>query len=171
MSQGLEDRVVQMSLLNLLGLEFERTGDYYRLLTEYQQERLHASREIGHRPMESQALQACGRITGIYLGDHAGALDTLDDCQAILAGTQDIIYPLFHVAQIQMAQANLEEAHETLQKIDSLDAMIQDRARASLLLVKAMLVQRRGRARSHAIGLRRRSRPPQRGRDAEFCCR
>lgn len=144
MSQGLEDRVVQMSLLNLLGLEFERTGDYYRLLTEYQQERLHASREIGHRPMESQALQACGRITGIYLGDHAGALDTLDDCQAILAGSQDIIYPLFHVAQIQMAQANLEEAHETLQKIDSLDAMIQDRARASLLLVKAMLCNAEG---------------------------
>ncbi|MGC9346609.1 MAG: AAA family ATPase, partial [Anaerolineae bacterium] len=30
MSEGLEDKVIQMSLLNLLGLEFERNGDYYR---------------------------------------------------------------------------------------------------------------------------------------------
>ncbi len=144
MSQGMEDRVVQMALLNLLGLEFERNGDYLRLLTEYQQERLHASREIGHRPMESQALQACGRITGIYLGDHAAALDTLDACQSILEGSPDIIYSLFHVAQIEIAQADLEGAHETLKRIDSLNAVIQDRGQASLLLVKVMLCNAEG---------------------------
>ncbi len=139
MSQGLEDRVVQMALLNLLGLEFERSGDYCRLLTEYQQERLHASREIGHRPMESQALQACGRITGIYLGDYATALDALEDCQRILAGSQDAIYPMFHIAQIQIAQTDLEAANATLQRIGAVDTLIEDRALASLTLVRSML--------------------------------
>jgi predicted ATPase len=144
MSQGLEDRVVQMSLLNLLGLEFERSGDYYRLLTEYQQERLHASREIGHRPMESQALQACGRIIGIYLGDYAAALDALRDSQQLLARSPDIVYPLFHVAQIQIWQADLEGATETLRVIESAGAVLQDRGQASLSLIEVMLCNAKG---------------------------
>ena len=139
MSEGIEDKVVQMTLLNLLGLEFERSGDYYRLLTDYQQERLHASREIGHRPLESQALQACGRITGIYLGDYAAALGALEDCRRILEGSPDEAYPLFHVAQIQVAQAEHAEARATLDRIREIGDWVPDRAQASHLLVEATL--------------------------------
>ncbi len=139
MSEGIEDKVVQMTLLNLLGLEFERSGDYYRLLTDYQQERLHASREIGHRPLESQALQACGRITGIYLGDYAAALGALEDCRRILEGSPDEAYPLFHVAQIQVAQAEHAEARATLDRIRAIGDWVPDRAQASHLLVEATL--------------------------------
>lgn len=144
MSEGLEDRLIQMSLLNLLGLEYERQGDYYRLLTEYQQERLHASREIGHRPMESQALQACGRIVGIYLGDYVAGLGALEDCRRILDGTQDEAYPLMHIAHIQMSQANHAEAEETLERIESIGDPIRDRAKGSLRLVKALFHNAQG---------------------------
>ncbi len=151
MSEGLEDRVTQMALLNLLGLEYERSGDYYRLLTEYQQERLHASRETGHRPMESQALQAVGRITGIYLGDHAAALNALNECRHILSGTRDEVYPLFHIAQIQIAQADHEGAGQALSEIQTIGEPVQDRAQASLKLVHAALLNAKA-ARAAARG-------------------
>lgn len=139
LSEGMEDRVVQMSLLNLLGLEYERNGDYHRLLSDYQQERLHASREIGHRPMESQALQACGRIAGIYLGDYGAGLGALEECRHILRGSPDEVFPLFHMAHIQIAQADHEGARATLRQIREIGEPIQDRAQASLKLVESML--------------------------------
>jgi len=144
MNEGLDDFVVQMSLLNLLGLEFERSGDYCRLLSEYQQERLHASREIGHRPMESQALQACGRISGIYLGDYATALDALQGSRRIQTGSPRSVYSLFHIAQVYIAQADHEGARETLAEIKRIGEPVLDRARASLRLVEAMLCNAEG---------------------------
>ncbi|HQK12803.1 MAG TPA: adenylate/guanylate cyclase domain-containing protein [Anaerolineae bacterium] len=139
MRQGLDDKIIQMSLLNLLGLEFERNGDYYRLLTEYQQERLNISREIGHRPHESKALQACGRIQGIYLGDYPGGLALLEDCQRILTGTRDEVYPLFHIAQIQSEQGQYPEAIASLERIRAIGEPVQDRGLASLKLVWIIL--------------------------------
>ena len=144
MNEGLDDFLIQMSLLNLLGLEFERSGDYCRLLSEYQQERLHASREIGHRPMESQALQACGRITGIYLGDYATALDALQESRRIQAGSPRAVYSLFHIAQVHIAQADHESARETLAEIRRIGEPVLDRARASLRLVEAKLCNAEG---------------------------
>lgn len=144
MNEGLDDFVVQMSLLNLLGLELERSGDYYRLLTEYQQERLHASREIGHRPIESQARQACGRIAGIYLGDYAAALDALQESQGIQKGSKRSVYALFHIVQVCIAQAGHEGAREALAEIKRIGEPVIDRALASLRLVEAMLCNAEG---------------------------
>lgn len=137
--QGLDDKITQMALLNLLGLEFERSGDYYRLLTEYQQERLNISREIGHRPNESKALQACGRIQGIYLGDYQGGLTLLEECRRILTGTRDEVYPLLHTAQIQSEQYQYSEALASLERIRIIGEPVQDRGLASLKLVWAIL--------------------------------
>jgi predicted ATPase/class 3 adenylate cyclase len=139
MSEGLEDKLIQMSLLNLLGLEYERSGDYHRLLIDYQQERLHASREIGHRPMQSQALQAVGRITGIYLGDYSAGLGALEECRRILRESPDEVYPLFHIAQIHIAQADLEAAQKSLEQVAAIGEPVQDRAQASLKLVELNL--------------------------------
>ncbi len=139
MRQGLDDKITQMSLLNLLGLEFERNGDYYRLLTEYQQERLNISREIGHRPNESKALQACGRIQGIYLGDYQGGLALLEECRRILIGSRDEVYPLFHIAQIQSEQYQYTEALASLERIRAIGEPVQDRGLASLKLVWIIL--------------------------------
>lgn len=139
MRQGLDDKITQMSLLNLLGLEFERNGDYHRLLTEYQQERLNISREIGHRPNESKALQACGRIQGIYLGDYQGGLGLLEECRRILIGSREEVYPLFHIAQIQSEQYQYTEALASLERIRAIGEPVQDRGLASLKLVWAIL--------------------------------
>lgn len=139
MSEGLEDKLIQMSLLNLLGLEYERNGDYYRLLTDYQMERLRASREIGHRPMQSQALQACGRIMGIYLGDYNAGLNALEECRRILHENPDEVYPLFHIVQIQVAQADHTGAANTLREVYEIGEPVQDRAKASLKLVELIL--------------------------------
>lgn len=138
MSEGIEDRAIQLSLLNLLGLEFERSGDYYRLLVEYQEERLHASREIGHRPIESMALQACGRIRGIYLGDYPAGLNDLEDSCHILRDTPDVIYPMFHIAHIMIIQDRLETAQEVINTIHEIGEPVQDNPRVSLLLVEIM---------------------------------
>lgn len=139
MSQLMEDKIIQMSLLNLLGLEYERSGDYYRLLTEYQQERLHISREIGHRPIESEALHACGRIQALYLGDYAGGLALLEECTQILRGSHKEIYPWFHIVQVQIAQGRHQQAQDNLAHIHTIDGLVQDRGRASLNLIEAML--------------------------------
>lgn len=139
MRQGLDDKITQMSLLNLLGLEFERNGDFYRLLTEYQQERLNISREIGHRPNESKALQACGRIQGIYLGDYQGGLALLEECRRILVGSRDEVYPLFHIAQIQSEQYQYTEALASLERVRVIGEPVQDRGLASLKLVWSIL--------------------------------
>jgi hypothetical protein len=89
--------------------------------------------------MESQALQACGRIAGIYLGDYGAAHSALEECRRILGETRDEIYPLFHIAQIQTAQADHEGARETLTTIRQIGEPVQERAQASLHLVEAML--------------------------------
>jgi len=158
-TRGVEDRTVQLSLLNLLGLEYERAGEYYRLLTEYQEERLRISREIGNRPIESRALQACGRIQGIYLGDYQAALSTLEECRRIDHDTPDEIYPLFHVAHIKIEQGDLEMATAILEQAESIGEPVQDRARASQYLVMAMLQNSYGHREAntgHTIEARRR---------------
>jgi len=138
MNQALDDKVIQMSLLNMLGLEYERKGDYYRLLTEYQQERLSASREIGHRPLESQALQARGRIKAIYLGDYTSGLNDLEECRNIMKNTPDEVYVLFHIAHIHIAQANHIDALAALKMIQTIGEPCQDRGIASLKLLWIM---------------------------------
>lgn len=139
MSEGLEDKLIQMSLLNLLGLEHERKGDYYTLLVDYQQERLHASREIGHRPMQSQALQACGRIIGLYLGDYNAGLSALEECRRIQHGSPDEVYPLFHMLEIYVAQADHDAAREALEEILTIGVPVSDRSQASLKLAEMSL--------------------------------
>lgn len=144
MNNVVDDKVIQMSLLNMLGLEYERKGDYHRLLTEYQQERLNVSREIGHRPLESQALQACGRIKAIYLGDYAAGLDDLDVCRTIMHNTPDEVYVLFHIVQIHIAQANHIDALATLKAIRTIGEPCHARGIASLQLLWIMYHNARG---------------------------
>jgi len=137
--QGVDDKITQMALLNLLGLEFERNGDYYTLLTEYQEERLNISREIGHRPNESKALQACGRIQGIYLGDYQSGLALLEECRRIWMGARDEVYPLFHIAQIQSEQQHYTAALASLERIREIGEPVHDRGLASLKLIWIIL--------------------------------
>jgi len=119
LSQALDHIPMQIRLLGLLGIEIERNGDYYCLLTEYQQEQLHLSREIGHRPLESKALLACGITQGLYLGDYQSGLDLLEDSRRIFEGDPNEVYARLYTIQIQSdlemyaeAQANLDSVYQ-----------------------------------------------------------
>lgn len=127
--QAPDDKPTQIALLDLLGLQYERNGDYYRLLNEYQHERLCMSREIGHRVLEADALFSCGEIQGLYLGDYETGLILLEASRSIMKGTAGEAIRLIRIAQIQANQyrykealANLARARESQENRPSLEA-------------------------------------------------
>jgi class 3 adenylate cyclase/tetratricopeptide (TPR) repeat protein len=160
-SQTLKDKASEIDLLYLIGLQFERSGDYYRLLTEYHQKRLHISREIGHRPAEAMALMQCGQIRGLYLGDNEGGLVLLKECLRILEGVPSAFFVWLRIAQMHNAQGKHAEAREALKwasrisGVEPLDGLenssrtivvpsVGDMGQAGLCLVAAMLYNARG---------------------------
>jgi class 3 adenylate cyclase/tetratricopeptide (TPR) repeat protein len=140
-SQALDDKLAEMRLMELIGLQFERSGDYCRLLTQYHQERLRISREIGHRPAEADALMDCGQIQGLYLGDYEGGLALLGESLAIWGGTPEEAYARLRISQIQTAQSRYDEALETLEQVRRVvdEGAVRDIGLAGLRLVAAIL--------------------------------
>ncbi len=139
LSEGIDDIRVQISLLALLGLEFERSGDYTQLLADYQLEQLHLSREIGHRPLESKALLACGLTQGLYLGDYEAGLGMLEESRHILEGTSGENHALLAMVQMQIALGAYEKAKANLTYIHQSGEYAEDPDRVHLDLVEAML--------------------------------
>ncbi|MEE9617752.1 MAG: adenylate/guanylate cyclase domain-containing protein [Anaerolineae bacterium] len=138
--QTLDDKMAEMDLLNLIGLQFERSGDYHRLLTEYHQKRLHISREIGHRPVEGDALMHCGQIQSLRLGDYEAGLALLEECLRLWEGFPGELFALLRVAQIQVAQGRYDEALATLERARHIgEQNVRDMGRAGLRLVPAIL--------------------------------
>lgn len=138
--QTLDDKMAEMNLLNLIGLQFERSGDYYRLLTEYHQKRLHISREIGHRPMEGDALMHCGQIQSLRLGNYEAGLALLEECLRLWEGFPGELIALLRVAQIQAAQGRYDEALATIERARHIgEQNVRDMGRAGLRLVSAIL--------------------------------
>jgi len=139
--QALDDKVTEIDLLSQLGLQAERTGDYYWLLTEYQQKRLRLSREIGYREGEGTSLMLCGQTQSLYLGDYEGGLALLEEARRILQGTPNEIYVLLRIAQVQAMQRRYDEALQVVERMGQMDALqaILAPGRAGLHLVSAIL--------------------------------
>ena len=139
--QTLDDKMAEMDLLNLIGLQFERSGDYHRLLIEYHQKRLHISREIGHRPIEGDALMHCGQIQSLRLGDYEAGLALLEECLSLWEGFPGELFALLRVVQVQAAQGRYNEALETLEHARRIIGVhaVRDMGRAGLRLVSAIL--------------------------------
>ncbi|MCK4470578.1 MAG: tetratricopeptide repeat protein, partial [Anaerolineae bacterium] len=139
--QALDDKIAEMDLLNLIGLQFERNGDYYQLLTEYQQKRLHISREIGHRPIESGALMQCGQIQSLYLGDYEAGLALLEESLRIQEGTPGAVFTWLRIAQVQVARGRYDEALKALEQARRITGVrtVHDMGHAGLRLVSAIL--------------------------------
>ncbi len=116
LSQALGDKIAETKLVKLIGLQFERSGDYYRLLTEYQQKVLRISREINHRPIEASALMDCGQIRGTYLGDCKGGLALLDESLEIWKDTPREAFVQLRIAQIRITQGEYDQALEALER-------------------------------------------------------
>jgi predicted ATPase/class 3 adenylate cyclase len=140
-SQALDDKMAELRLTELIGLQCERDGNYYRLLNDYHMKRLRISREIGHRPVEADALMDCGQIQSIYLGDYERGLEMLRESLRIWEGTPSEAIIMLRIGQTLVAQGHYDEAFGA---VDRAEGIINEQAvillgHAGLLLVKAML--------------------------------
>jgi len=112
--EELNDHVSEMTLLRVQGAQFERSGEHYRRLVEYEQKRLRLAREIGDRFEEANSLMFCGQIQALNLGDLEGGLILLQESLNILTEVSGKIFPLLRTAQIQIALRQLAAAQQTL---------------------------------------------------------
>jgi predicted ATPase/class 3 adenylate cyclase len=139
-SQELEDKVAETSLIEFIGLQYERNGDYHRLLTDCHQERLRISREIGHRPVEADALMDSGQIKSLYLGDYEGGLELLHDCLHIWEGTPREAIVFLRIAQIYTTQGYHQDAGTALARARQIieERAVREMGLAGLNLVSAI---------------------------------
>ncbi len=138
--QELADKATDMKLLRAFAEQYERSGDYYRQLIDFDQKRLQISREIGNRMTEGDALMYCGQIQGIYLGDLENGLEFIKESVGILQGTPGSLFPLLRTAQLQIELGQFSEASKTLEiSAPFAEHNIFDLSRAGYALVSAIL--------------------------------
>ena len=139
-SESLNDKATKLTLLQAIGQQFERDGDYYRQLTEYEQERIRLSREIGNRIVEGNALMFCGQIRALYLGDYEAGLELQLQTLHFWENITDRLFPLLRIVQIQTALGRYSEAMTTLEMARPLEEkVVFDIGRAGLGLVTVIL--------------------------------
>ena len=140
LTQELDDKGTEMKLLRAFAEQYERSGDYYRQLTEFEQRRLEISREIGNRLAEGDALMYCGQVQGIYLGDYENGLHQLRESLRSWEGTSGSLFPLLRIAQLQTALGKYRDAQETLEIAQPIvEGNIWDLGRAGFAMVTAIL--------------------------------
>ncbi len=140
LTQELDDKGTEMKLLRAFAEQYERSGDYARQLTEFEQRRLEISREIGNRLAEGDALMYCGQVQGIYLGDYENGLHQLRESLRLWEGTSGSLFPLLRIAQLQTALGKYRDAQETLKIAQPIvEGNIWDLGRAGFAIVSAIL--------------------------------
>jgi tetratricopeptide (TPR) repeat protein len=123
-----------------MGQQFERDGNYYKQLVEFELEHLQLSREIGDRPEEGNALMFCGQIQGLYLGDYEAGLELQMQSLRIWEVITDRIFPLLRITQIQTEQGLHADALKALEMARPLgEKVVYDIGRAGLGLVTVIL--------------------------------
>jgi eukaryotic-like serine/threonine-protein kinase len=138
--QELDDKVAEMTLLQVLGAQHERDGDHYRRLVEYEQKRLQIAREIGDRLEEGNSLMFCGQIQALNLGDLDGGLALMRESEQILAAVSGRIFPMLRIAQIQILQGQFEEAQQTIESSAPVaDRNVYDLGRVGLKMSMLLL--------------------------------
>ena len=138
--EKLDDKNTELILLQALGAQYERSGDYYRLLIEYRQKELQITREIGDRINEGFALNECGQIQGLFLGDYEAGLVLSKEALHITENLTARIYPFLRVIQFQVQMGDFEEALESLEFARPIsEREVVDIGRAGIILVSAIL--------------------------------
>ncbi|MGE5222422.1 MAG: AAA family ATPase [Omnitrophica WOR_2 bacterium] len=143
--QKLDDKYTELNLLGAISPQYERAGDYFRVLTEYNQKRLAISREIGDRLAEGETLMYCAQVQGLYLGDHEASLVLAEEASHIWQDMKALIFPRLRIAQIQTALGRYDDAAVTLERSQPLiERYINHLGRTGLYLVSAILHNRVG---------------------------
>ncbi len=154
-AEHLDDKGTRISLLGALSQQFERRGDYYHQLVQYEQPRLNLAREIGHRHIEARALNACGQIQGLYLGDYATGLSLMEEALRKSEPATGRVFLLLRIAQIQAVKGNLAEAQAVLEQARPYTAhTLNNVGWVGLTLVSAIVETAMGIAKSDEASLR-----------------
>lgn len=139
-SKKQNDKYTELRLLSAISPQFERSGDYYRQLVDYEQKRLKLAREVGNRLTEGAALMFCGQIQAIYLGDYAGGLEIVEQSQRLWEETTSRLFPLLRMAQINTCMGNYDKALKILEEARPVGERYFDTlGQAGLKLVTAIL--------------------------------
>jgi len=136
----LDDKVINMTLLRVLGAQHEREGDHYRRLVEFEEKRLQITREVGNRFEEAHSLMFCGQIKALNLGDLSAGMAMLQDASQILSQVSGRLFPQLRIAQVQVALGQFEEAQDILLKTRELsETNVYDLGRAGWSMVALIL--------------------------------
>ncbi len=138
--QELDDKRAEISLLSAMRMPLERTGDYYRMLVDYERKRLRLSREIGDHYAEAHAMMFCGQIEGLWLGDYEAGLELEHRSLEIYSGITASVYPLLRIAQMEADLGHTEAALAVLARAYPIgEQEVRDIGRAGLGLVRAIV--------------------------------
>ena len=130
----------EIEMLYWMGTEFERAGDYYTLLKDFEEKRLQLARELGWRLVEARSLMFIGQIKGIYLGDYKGALPHLKQAEKLWQDTDNRLFVYLRLAQVYAYLGNFTEAKRYLSTAKPLsDRFVQSLARVGYDLVSSIL--------------------------------
>ena len=139
-SQKLDDKRTELRLLSVFGEQFERNGDYYRWLTEFEQPRITISRQIGDRIEEGFALMHSGQIKALYLGDYASGLAEIEESLRITENLTSRLYPLLRRIQTQLEMGKVKEALANLEDARPISEQVVNYiGRAGFSLVSTIL--------------------------------
>lgn len=140
LTDTVDDAISQINVLNVIGPQFERAGDYYSWLTEFVEVRLALSRKLGNRIAEADALLHAGMIRGNYLGDYESGLKNLEESKRLLGSTPSRLFALLRIAQCYVELNQHEKAQEALDEAQPLTQNITlDLAQVGYKLVQIML--------------------------------
>jgi len=130
----------QVEMLYWLGTEYERRGDYFTLLTEYEEKRLQLARELGWRLVEARSLMFVGQIKGLYLGDYQEGLKQLDQAEKLWQDVDQRLFVYLRQAQIYIEQKAFKKARHYLALAEPLSmGFVQSLAKVGYELVYAIL--------------------------------
>jgi class 3 adenylate cyclase len=159
----MDDKIAELDLLDVIGMQLETSGDYYKRLKECHEPQLALCREIGHPMAQARALMFVGQIQSLYLGDYEGGLASLEESRRLSEGNPFELFPLLRIAQVRLEQGKYVAAEAILERGGGInEGNIHEIGIAGLRLVLAMLYNARGdekhlnaalRLTSEAIGL------------------
>jgi tetratricopeptide (TPR) repeat protein len=136
----LDDKIAEMMLMHVLGAQYERNGDHFRRLTEFEMRRLDIARSIGDRFEEGDAAMFCGQIQAMNLGDLEGGLALLRESHKLLEAVSGRIFPLLRISQVQISLGHFEDAQKSLETAAPLaESNVYDLSRVGLKMVTVLL--------------------------------